>query len=608
MKSSFIKRSFIFLFVCIALYGADTNNTLINANPKIYKNLLKTLSKEKSTSDEIALQKALIYKLMSINTNAIKNTTLAVPKNANSYGLLFQKYMNDAIKKNTFKKRIIQIKEKLKILKNNIDKTKNSDPSLLTLQLQDAFYSKNLLQYQKQISSIESEMKSIEKSLEISVKNLDFDMQELPKKIEISKRDATRFKNEIDRQEIKKERLELINNTNYRIKIINKKIDQDKKNYNASILKTVTYLFLQFSDELKNKDKKVFDTAGEITNQISKLGFYKSLKSNITPLIRTMERHYLGNIKVITRSAIQEFKGLISSFWQIITGPIFKINGKPVSILKMIVAILIFVIGFMIGRIYKTNIKKIMPSNIPIDASTRTIFSNIGYYIILLISFFVALNVLGINLSSLALVAGALSVGIGFGLQNIVSNFISGIIIMFERSIKVGDYIELSNDIEGHVSDIQIRATTISTNSNIDVIVPNQNFVQNIVINWTMHDNIRRVQIPFGVAYGTKPETISRVVKEAVEKSHFKDVINTHYRHTRIVMTEMGSSSVNYELFVWIKGPETLYPKRIKSRFLILIYNALYESGIEIPFPQQDLHIRSIDKDVRFPFLMEKER
>jgi len=206
--------------------------------------------------------------------------------------------------------------------------------------------------------------------------------------------------------------------------------------------------------------------------------------------------------------------------------------------------------------------------------------------------------VLGINLSSIGLVAGALSVGIGFGLQNIVSNFISGIILMFERSIKIGDYIELSEELKGHVTGINMRSTTINTNSNIDVIVPNQNFIQNNVINWTMNDETRRFQIPFGVAYGTKPQMVVDVIRDAVKNSGFTDVVDTPKRHTRVIMAGMGSSSVDFELFVWIKGSETLYPKRTTSRFLVLLYNALYANNIEIPFPQQDLHIKSIDKDV----------
>jgi len=308
----------------------------------------------------------------------------------------------------------------------------------------------------------------------------------------------------------------------------------------------------------------------------------------------------LGTLNVITSSTIQEAQNIVVSFWHLVTQPLFEINSSPISIMKIIISILIFVLGFYVGGFYKVNIKKVTQNISSINSTTRTIFSNLGYYLIIVIAFILALNVLGINLSSIGLVAGALSVGIGFGLQNIVSNFISGIILMFEKSIKIGDYIELSEDLKGHVTGINMRATTINTNSNIDVIVPNQNFIQNNVINWTMNDEIRRFQIPFGVAYGTKLQTVVDVIKDAVKKSGFKDVLDTPRRHTRVIMVGMGSSSVDFQLFVWIKGLETLYPKRTTSRFLVLVYDALYANGIEIPFPQQDLHIKSIDESVNF--------
>jgi small-conductance mechanosensitive channel len=295
-------------------------------------------------------------------------------------------------------------------------------------------------------------------------------------------------------------------------------------------------------------------------------------------------------------------------FWHLLTQPLFEINSSKITVLKIVFSVLIFVFGFYVGAFYKTNIKKVTQNISSINSTTRTIFSNLGYYAIIVIAFLLALNVLGINLSSIGLVAGALSVGIGFGLQNIVSNFMSGIILMFERSIKIGDYIELSEDLKGHVTGINMRSTTINTNSNIDVIVPNQNFIQNNVINWSMNDEIRRFQMPFGVAYGTKPELVIDVIKEAVKNSGFEDIVDTPSRHTRVIMTGMGNSSVDFELFVWLKGSETFYPKRTTSRFLILIYNALYENNIEIPFPQQDLHIKSVDDSLDFQLKIDKTK
>ncbi|BCD61012.1 MULTISPECIES: mechanosensitive ion channel family protein [unclassified Nitratiruptor] len=169
---------------------------------------------------------------------------------------------------------------------------------------------------------------------------------------------------------------------------------------------------------------------------------------------------------------------------------------------------------------------------------------------------------------------------------------------MFERSIKIGDFVEIDENLRGRISDIRMRSTTITTNDNIDVIVPNQDLIQNRVINWTMNDDIRRFRIPFGVAYGTDAKKVIQVIKDAVKNSGFGDIYEDSKRKTRVIMTSMGDSSVNFELLVWIKGKEALYPRRTTSRFLILIYETLNRHGIEIPFPQRDLHIKSIDATI----------
>ncbi len=307
-----------------------------------------------------------------------------------------------------------------------------------------------------------------------------------------------------------------------------------------------------------------------------------------------------NHIKNSTNFIVKKTRFSLAYLWHIVTKPIFILNDTQISFFKLVVSIFIFFLGIFIGGIYKRKIKHLVVHKYNISIYSRTLVANLGYYFIIVSVFFITLNILGINLSSLALVAGALSVGVGFGLQNIVSNFVSGIILMFEKSIKVNDYVQLADGTHGKVLDIRMRSTTISTNDNIDLIVPNQTFIQNNVINWTMNDNIRRFEIPFDVNYGTKPDFIIKIILDAVEESGFSDIVITAARFTRVVMTSLGDSSVNYSLFVWIQGDEIRHPKRTKSRFLILIYNACYKYNVEIPFPQLDLHIRSIDKDISF--------
>ena len=287
-----------------------------------------------------------------------------------------------------------------------------------------------------------------------------------------------------------------------------------------------------------------------------------------------------------------DFYHLLHIIIKTLTEPMFSINNTQISLAKLFIALAVFIFAFILGGFYKVQINKRVSKKANISSSTQTILANMGYYLIIVIAFFIMLNILGINLSSLALVAGALSVGIGFGLQNIVSNFVSGLILMFERSVKVGDFVELSDSLRGRVLDIRMRSTIISTNANINVIVPNQNFIENNVINWTMHDMIKRFEIPFGVAYGTKPQVVVDIIMRAVEDSGVTDLYKDNEKTTRVVMTKMNNSSVDFELFVWIKGDNILRPKRTISRFLIIIYDTLYENGIEIPFPQMDIHMK----------------
>ncbi len=302
-------------------------------------------------------------------------------------------------------------------------------------------------------------------------------------------------------------------------------------------------------------------------------------------------------IKTLEGESVEDIKEQLLDIWSFINKPVFNINNTPISIFKIIIAIIIFIIGFFISKGYKHYIRR-LTLNKNLSESTQTLLINLGQYFIFIITFFIALNVLGIDLSSIALVAGALSVGIGFGLQNIISNFVSGIILMIERSIKIGDYLEIDDNTRGRVTDIKMRSITVNTNSNIDITIPNQSLIENRVINWSMNDKIKRFEIPFGVAYGVSPDEVIEIVLKAVEELDYKSIFTSKSRYTKVIMTGMGDSSINFELFVWIAGKDIYYPKSVMSKFYILIYNALNEHGIEIPFPQQDIHIRSLDNSI----------
>jgi small-conductance mechanosensitive channel len=247
----------------------------------------------------------------------------------------------------------------------------------------------------------------------------------------------------------------------------------------------------------------------------------------------------------------------------------------------------------VISWIYKYKIIRSKKLSTKLSNSTKTILGNLGYYFIIFLTLVIAFSSVGLNLSSLAVVAGALSVGIGFGLQNIVSNFISGLILMFEKSITVGDYVELENGLRGTVREIKLRSTIITTNEHVDIIVPNSSFIQNSVTNLTLNDKVLRLRIPFGVAYGTKVEEVKNsVLKEVLSDNSLPHKKDNPEKLPTLWMTAMSASSVDFELVVWVEGEYTTKRLGTTSIYLMKIYEILNDYNISIPFPQMDIHIK----------------
>ena len=193
----------------------------------------------------------------------------------------------------------------------------------------------------------------------------------------------------------------------------------------------------------------------------------------------------------------------------------------------------------------------------------------------------------GVDFRALGLLVGALGVGIGFGLQNITNNFISGIIILFERPVKVGDRVETDN-LEGNIVNISARATTIITNNNIAVIVPNSDLINKRVINWSHNNRDVRLNFPVSVSYKEDPEAIRTLLLEVIKENH--GVLTTPEPYIRF--DEFGDSSLNFNLLVWT-SEYTDRPKILKSELYFAIFKKFKEKNVEIPFPQRDIHIKS---------------
>ena len=297
---------------------------------------------------------------------------------------------------------------------------------------------------------------------------------------------------------------------------------------------------------------------------------------------------------------IVNLKSYYSDISSILNFPIISFFNINLSLLSLFTFIFVIFLWFSIWKYYQKFIYWIKKNNKNVSNWTVTILANIWYYIIITIVILSSLKLIWIDLSNITMIVSALSVWIWFWLQTIVSNFISGIILMFEQSIKVGDFIELWTDLRWTVISINMRSTTIRTNNNIDIIVPNQSFIENNIVNWTLWDNKIRLQIPFWVAYWTTYEKVQEVILWNLEKSDLKYIKDNDDMKPIIVMTLMGNSSIDFTLNLWVEWDNTNMPLTTKWVFLRLIYKSLNENNITIPFPQMDLHIKdSIPIEIR---------
>jgi len=263
---------------------------------------------------------------------------------------------------------------------------------------------------------------------------------------------------------------------------------------------------------------------------------------------------------------------------------LFEINQTPVSPASILMFILVVVVFYMFSRLVRRILRAGVFSRMEMEHSSRFVVVRITHYTIMTLGAVVAFQFVGINLSGLAVIFGLFSVGIGFGLQNVTSNFIAGLILLVERPINIGDRVTIG-DTEGNVKEIKIRSTTIQTLNNITYIVPNSEFISSTVINWSLGDPKIRLDIPVGVSYASDPDKVRDVLLRVA--SNQAQVLKKPA--PRVLFKGFGDSALNMELWAWVKEP---YEYRlIESEINFQIFRAFREAGIQIPFPQRDVHM-----------------
>jgi potassium efflux system protein len=268
---------------------------------------------------------------------------------------------------------------------------------------------------------------------------------------------------------------------------------------------------------------------------------------------------------------------------------LFSLGSASISIGSMLQVALFVAAAYGLSRALRGVMKRLQKT----QRATGAMYTldRLAHYLVVIFGFFFGLSSIGVDFTAFAVVAGALGIGIGLGLQQLVANFFAGIVLLLDRSFTPGDFVELSSGLRGEVKRINIRSTLLTTTDGVDIIVPNSEFVNGQVINWTLNEESSRFHIPFGVAYGSDKEIVRRAGLEAVQAVPAELIDST--KPPAVWFVGFGDSSLNFELVVWVQATAVRRPAGTTAALLWEIHSALEHNGIEVPFPQRDLHLRS---------------
>ncbi|HWJ70414.1 MAG TPA: mechanosensitive ion channel domain-containing protein [Sphingobium sp.] len=271
--------------------------------------------------------------------------------------------------------------------------------------------------------------------------------------------------------------------------------------------------------------------------------------------------------------------------------PLVEIAGSGITLGAIITAIFIFMAALVTAWLVRRLVRRAQTRLGAERAPAIYIGGQVLRYLVVFVGLAVAISALGVDLSALSLFAGALGVGIGLGLQDVVRNFVCGVVLLFDRTVEVGDYVELDTGTQGLVSGIGPRAMTLRTNDNVHILVPNMAVMNGQLINWTRNRTTRRVRIPFRVPLGTDKEQVRAAVLAAARTVPFTLPEDDVYR-TQVWLVGFGESGLDFDLAVWPSLEAVKRPGAMKAAYYWAIDDALRAQGIQIPVPRRDVQMR----------------
>lgn len=280
-------------------------------------------------------------------------------------------------------------------------------------------------------------------------------------------------------------------------------------------------------------------------------------------------------------------------FNQIAHFELVRIGESVVTVGAVVGAIVITTLFLVAAWLIGATIRRVRRRMGTQGSAALYVVEKVLAYGLVLFGLVTGLSTLGLNLSSIAVFAGGLGIGLGLGLQGVLKEFVSGLVLIFDRAIHIGDYIEMADGTRGVVQEIGPRATRIRNNDNVYLLVPNSQLIDNTVVNWTLKGESRRIHVPFVVAFGADKEKVRDAVLEAARDVPFT-LPETSTRRTQVWLVGFGESALNFELIVWPTLEAVKRPKAMNAAYTWAIDDALRKAGVEIPYPQRDIRVRGL--------------
>ena len=583
-----MKKFILAILMITSSFAAEINRSLFegdnisNELQKIEKNLDSSIAHKLKNQNVITLELSTLKKLKQLyevqdDIKLFETVTLSddiISQQEYFAALTLLSELHSEIQR--LEKKNIEIQEKLFSLKNEIQKLvpNESNNSLLVHQMQYAFYklsqnkiSKSLKLYNQlfknEFDTFESSMVRVnfkEKSSKIIIKNVDKEIDSLKDKnllLNIDK-DSEALQSEKDKKIIIKKERKIQKETDI---TINKKLE-------AEIILALKWL--------KEKKQKAFlDEMTIIENDIKLLSHKEKEKlSSVAFLLLSLEKRRFDSTTAAIASTQIGLDYLYDGAKNMFNKTLFVYEEKAFSLKTILTFIVFIIIGFAIASLYKNIVDKFRKTNRIKSLTTARMVANSGYYLIILGTFFFALKSIGLNLHTIFIIVGAILVWITLGLQGFISNYAMGILMKLDRSIRIGDLVEIDSNIIGTVDDMDFRSVTILTGDQTRITIPNSRFISETFINHSLEDHIKRFHIHFSADNRIDNDRVQKVVLEALSVSEIPH-INTSEKRPQVILIDVNRKIVRYSLLVWIDQHGKYDIPVEKSAFLALIHHSL---------------------------------